>query len=150
MADVQPHTEPAGLDALLRGSSCDGLVERPLDRLCEPRIAAEINGCSSGVDAGYEVVRDAQDHLLGHLHTIADLIADSRSDSIAGMTTKPVDPTAVNWNGNLRELTDDDLSGRIHALALYIANDAAAGRVLDSGAVAGFRAAADERDRGRH
>jgi hypothetical protein len=154
---------PRGSDLLLDRSGGDGLVESPFEGADEPGVAGKADAGGPFVDSGDEFVGDSERHLL-HTDTVSDLITDNRSDTVSGMTTNRysahsktaedggtevalVYPTAVNWSGDLRALTYEQLNDRVRALALSIANEAMWGRPFSNGVVQKYRDATGEQDR---
>lgn len=78
-------------DGFFDGALSDGLGDGPVECLDEPCVAGEADLGGSFVDAVYEVVGDAEQHLLlNHDGMLSPLIADTESDSVSDMTTGKV------------------------------------------------------------
>lgn len=136
------------LDPLLLGAGRDGLFNGPGEGFDEPSVTGLFADFGdAGVYGGGEVVGDAEFDVLGHELDTSTSHSASTHDSVAGMTTN--DPTAVNWSGDITELTAESLRDRRNALANAVACNVIYGRSHRNREDARFNACIDEECR-RH
>lgn len=86
-------------DVLLHRARGNWLTDGPFQGFDEPRVAAEANLGSTVIDGVAEVVRDAQEHLLGHDSTISPVLSASRTDIIQGMDERFTSKVRVSESG---------------------------------------------------